>query len=337
MTEDKKIEMPVDGERLIQDVLADLGWDAPAADVARGVRRLDIGLPLEDEFSVVCAWLGKCELLHKLDQQQVPVGSREKFQVPDLLARFSTQTNSVPVLIEIKSKKANTLSFQPDYLERLLNYAALVRMPLLIGWKFHSLWMPFEVKHLQRAVKNFNISLSTAATQNLIGALAGDVAYKIGAGAGIHLRFRKDQLLSGEPTHDGWNEQWKMTFDEVAFTDRDGTRIDDLDTDIQALFTAWDLESHEQHTPTHVYQRLVAGHDNGMQFGHSTLVRMLDWQSPDNARPHWRPLLRKEQAVANVESFSAALQKALRQKIVSHVFHFQPVEMPDFLSLANAG
>jgi hypothetical protein len=37
----------------------------------------DIGLPVEDEFSVACAWLGKCQLLHKLDQHQVPIALAE--------------------------------------------------------------------------------------------------------------------------------------------------------------------------------------------------------------------------------------------------------------------
>lgn len=81
---------PKDAARLIQTVLAELGWDADASDITARVRRLNVGLPKEDEFSVVCAWLGKCWLLHKLDQHQLPISSREKFQVPDLLAFFAT-------------------------------------------------------------------------------------------------------------------------------------------------------------------------------------------------------------------------------------------------------
>lgn len=46
--------------------------------------------------------------------------------MPDLLAKFSTQTNKSPVLIEVKSKKEKRLSFRPDYLLRLQNYADLV-------------------------------------------------------------------------------------------------------------------------------------------------------------------------------------------------------------------
>ena len=48
-------ESPPDLPRLIQDVLAELGYEEDALEVAKRVRRLDIGLPAEDEFSVVCA------------------------------------------------------------------------------------------------------------------------------------------------------------------------------------------------------------------------------------------------------------------------------------------
>lgn len=51
--------MPHDGERLIQDALAELGWNADPSRVANHVRRLNIGLPAEDEFSMICAWLGR--------------------------------------------------------------------------------------------------------------------------------------------------------------------------------------------------------------------------------------------------------------------------------------
>lgn len=325
----KKKEAPPDLPRLIQDVLAELGYEADAEAVAERVRRLDIGLPVEDEFSVVCAWLGKCQLLHKLDQHQVPIASKQEFQVPDLLAKFSTQTSKSPVLIEVKSKKDKLLSFKPEYMGRLQNYADLVGMPLLVAWKFHSVWMLFEVRHMKKADKNFNITLDTAMRENLLGVLAGDVAYKIGAGAGVHLRFRKDKLLGTEKTDDGYAEQWAMTIDDVSFTDREGARRTDLDGEVQSLFTAWDLEDKEEHTDSHVHLHFVAGED-GMQFAHTALVRLLSWESPHDDRPHWRGLLRKEQVTANVASFSAALDRAFRQKVVSHIFSFQPHTTPEF-------
>jgi len=321
---------PPDLPRLIQDALAELGYDADATAVAERVRRLDIGLPVEDEFSVVCAWLGKCQLLHKLDQHQVPIASKHYFQVPDLLAKFSTQTGKAPVLIEVKSKNDKQLSFKPDYLKRLQNYADLVDMPLLVAWKFHSVWMLFEARHMKKANKNYNITLNTAMQENLLGVLAGDVAYKIGSGAGVHLRFRKDKLLGIEKTDDGYSEQWAMTIDDVSFTDHEGARRTELDADVQSLFAAWDLENKEEHTDSHIYLHFVAGAE-GMQFAHTALVRLLNWESPHDDRPHWRGLLRKEHVSANVVNFSAALNAAFQQKVVSHVFHLQPHAMPDFL------
>lgn len=335
MAKEQELGAPVDAARLIHEVLSELGWPADASSVVQGVRRLDIGLPAEDEFSVICAWLGKCELLHKLDQLQVPIASRARFQVPDLLARFETQTNSVPVLIEVKSKQGNTLSFKPEYLERLTNYAQLVGMPLLIAWKFRGFWMLFEAKHLRKAKSNFNISLSTASQQNLLGMLAGDVGYKIGTGAGIHLRLLKDKLVKTEKNDEGRTEHWQMTFDDFAFSNYEGELTRDLDGDVQSLFYAWDLEDEEEHTESHIYQHFVAGQE-GMQFAHMALVRLLHWESPNDTRPHWRSLLRKEQVVTNVENFAEALEKAYRQKIVSHILHIRPHTVPDFLRLAAA-
>jgi Holliday junction resolvase len=129
------VTIPVDAHRLIQDVLAQVGWQSDPAQIGEKVKRLDIGLPCEDEFSVVCAWLGKCKLLHKLDQQQIPVVSAKEYQVPDLLAVFDPQRVKSPVLIEVKSKKAQTLSFKPDYLDKHKKYAELLKLPLLIAFK----------------------------------------------------------------------------------------------------------------------------------------------------------------------------------------------------------
>ena len=197
--------MADDYDRLIQEVLAELGRDADPRQIAQQVRRLDLGLPAEDEFVAVCSWLGKTRLIHKLDQHQAPSQSRAEYQVPDLLAMYE---NAAPVLIEVKSKKAPTLSFRPDYLARLHNYAEVMQAPLLIAWKYHGIWTLYEARHLTKAEKNFNIRFDAAIKENLLGILAGDVAYRIAPGAGVHIRFKKEKLLTSEATEVGLNEQW---------------------------------------------------------------------------------------------------------------------------------
>lgn len=174
-----------DSDRLIQEVLSEFGCDDDPKKVADKVKRLDQGLPTEDEFTAICSWLGKARLLHKLDQHQAPPSSRDLYQVPDLLAEFE---RSGPVLIEVKSKTKQTLSFTPQYLDRLRAYAELVKMPLLIAWKHHGIWMLFDIQRLTKAQTNFNITLGDAMKENLLGVLAGDVAYKIASGAGVRLK-----------------------------------------------------------------------------------------------------------------------------------------------------
>ena len=320
--------MANDDDRLIQEVLAELGRDADPKVIADRVKRLDLGLPAEDEFIAVCSWLGKTRLIHKLDQHQAPTYSRDDYQVPDLLAQYQ---DAGPVLIEVKAKKANTLSFKPDYLARLQSYANLLNIPLLIAWKFHGIWTLFDARHLAKARKNFNIRLDLALRENLLGVLAGDVAYKISPGAGVNFRFKKEMLIDTEKTDDGFTEQWQMRVDKVGFTSADGVPTDTLDNEVTTLFTTWDLTEHQVHSDTHVEMRFVATDEDGMMFGHMALVHLLNWSLPDGASINWRHAIRRDSVVSNMSNFSQALQSALEQKVVRTILNQHPQSWPEFL------
>lgn len=124
--------MEVNGlERLIHESLEQRGWKADAHEIAKKVKRLNYGLPLDDEFSVLCGWLGGCKLIHKLDQQQYPDSSRSELQVPDLLAVFEHNGSDVTVLIEVKSSKKNVMSFRPEYREKLKEFAHMALTKIL--------------------------------------------------------------------------------------------------------------------------------------------------------------------------------------------------------------
>lgn len=324
----RKAAMANDDDRLIQEVLAELGRDADPIQIAEQVRRLDRGLPAEDEFTAVCSWLGKTRLIHKLDQHQVPSQSHASYQVPDLLAIYE---GSGPVLIEVKSKKASTLSFRPDYLARLQTYADALQMPLLIAWKYHGIWTLFEARHLAKAKKNFNIRFDAAIKENLLGILAGDVAYKIAPGAGVHLRFTKEKLVASEETEEGLSEQWQMRVDKVGFTSADGTPADALDNEVTTLFTTWDLSERQVHSDSHIEMQFVAGEGDGMMFGHMALVHLLNWPRRDGEHINWRHAIRRESVVSNMTNFAQALQRALEQRVVRIIINQQPLSWPEFV------
>lgn len=319
---------PNDISRLIQEILAELGHNADPAEIARRVRGLDRGLPAEDEFSVLCGWLGRTRLIHKLDQQQVPVASRDVYQAPDLLAVFEA---SGPVLIEIKVCRDLTMSFRPDYLKKLTEYAQLLNLPLLIAWKFHNVWSLFDSRILRLAKTNFNISHNDAMRQNLIGVLAGDVAYSLGPGSGIHLDCAKEELTSTQDSPDGKIEQWKMRISGVHFTDGVGRRRDDLHPETKQLFAGCDLESREIHAPESIRMSFVAG-ENQMQFAHAALVHLLASERSTGEEQNWRHLLRVPEVVKSIKDFSGALDRALSEGVVHHILHIQPHDWPDFVT-----
>lgn len=322
-------EKPDDLSRLIHETLETIGWEADPDDLARQVRRLDVGLPAEDEFSVVCSWLGKCDLIHKLDQHQMPRDSSETFQVPDLVVRFSTQSNDRPLLVEVKTKTDKKLSFRPDYFERLQNYASLMGMPLLIAWRYHSVWMLFEARHLKKAVKNYNISLHTAMCENLLGLLAGDFSYRIGQGAGIHLRIDKENLLSEESQGEVIQQTWQMRIGEVAFTDRDGKRIDPPSSDTQSLFEIWDLEEEKRDYPDFVHVSFTAPAE-GMQFAHMSLVRLLNTRTAEDEKLSWRRVAKRHK-ITSIENFRKAIDVAMAEKVVQFILNQVPHTRPDFV------
>ncbi len=317
-----------DSDRLIQEVLSELGWDDDPKKVADKVKRLDQGLPAEDEFTAICSWLGKARLLHKLDQHQAPSSSRDLYQVPDLLAEFE---HSGPVLIEVKSKTKQTLSFTPRYLYRLRAYAQLVKMPLLIAWKHHSIWVLFDIQHLTKAQTNFNITFGDAMKENLLGVLAGDVAYKIASGAGLRFRCKKEALVDREESEGTVTEQWKMRIDEVGFMISGGETADNLDPDVTTLFTTWDLSEQQSHSDTHIDLRFVAGNDDGMMFGHMALTHLLHWTLPQGEAINWRHAIRRDAVVSNMTNFRRALERALEQRVVHIILHQQPHTWPDFV------
>lgn len=320
---------PADLERVVHEALEQLGSQADASKIAKRVARLDIGVPREDEFSVICGWLGCCDLIHKLDQTQTPLHSGDTYQVPDLLAVFTKDGAKIPVLIEVKSKKDQTLSFKPDYLNKLKRYAEAVNLPLLIAWKFGPVWALFEARHLKKARVNYNIRFGDAPKENLLGSLAGDFAYSLHEGAGFHLKIAKQELLETEKTESGRVEHWKMMIEDVYFTDGSGNRIHKLPGPLQQLFLTWDLDDDEFHSHTHVIKSFFVRKESTL-FAHMALVRLLDWQTPTGTDIHWRPLLRADSVVKAIDNLRETVSEAMKQGFVRIALNQLPQTRPSY-------
>src|SRR5205085_9658489 len=129
----------------LRDLLNMLGLpDARDPDtVAKRLEQLRRGLAPEDEFALLVTWLGRCRLIHKLGQEQLPLSSTDTYRVPDFLAIFEQNDNLIPVLVEVKTTdrmdveglNATTLSLKPHY----LRYAEALGLPMLIAWRIAGL------------------------------------------------------------------------------------------------------------------------------------------------------------------------------------------------------
>lgn len=320
-----------EAQHLIHDAFVRLGWKADAKRLANRIARLHLGLPREDEFAVICTWLNRCALIHKLDQRESQAVNFSQFKVPDLLAVFMVDGKEVTVLIEVKAKKKEDfLSFRPDYYEGLKRYASLLKLPILIAWKYHGIWTLFDIEHMALARTNYNIRFSKALSEGLLGVLAGDFTYSLAKGAGVHLQMRKEKLISKKKSEGSIEEQWQVRFDDVYFTDGLGNKRRTLPGQIESLFHAHNLDDFEEHTETHMTMHFTVGEDQN-KFAHMSLVGLLNWQAPVGEDINWRSVAINPQAFTHITDFTSTIDDALREKIVTHVLHLQPATKPSFL------
>lgn len=297
-----------------------MGW-SNAAEVAEFARRLDRGLPAEDELAVIFHWLGRCKLVHKLDQFLYPPGSSANYRVPDLIAVFDVDGASVTVLIEVKKSLRPSLSWKPEYQAGLLAYADLLGVPLLIAWKYRTFWTLFEARHLRKATKNLNISFSKAMSETLLGLLAGDFSFSFQAGVGMHLKMRKLKK-----TDDGFDG----VIEEAYFLNSRGERHTGAGG-IMQLFACIDQEVVVKEDDMYVTQSFVVQEEGHAEFAHRALVTLLETFDEVSRPVLWRQILYKDQLPLPPTSPQEVAKKALDAGFVRYILNIRPRTHPSFV------
>lgn len=325
-------DKPSDLERLIHESLEQLGWAADATAIAERVNRLNIGLPLEDEFSIICGWLGQCTLVHKLDQQQYPTTSNDTFQVPDLLAHFNVRgAGNTTVLIEVKSHKENVLSLRPDYVSKLRAYSQLLGLPILIAWRRYGIWSLVDLDVFKKAKKNFNLNFNDAMRNSLMSKVLGDFSYTPQVNSGVHISCKKERLIETIETDEGIKENWQMVIDDVYFTNGENEQLRDLSPIAQQLFHSWNLTTIESHTDSHVVMHNTINEESAM-FAHMALTRLLTFHGRED-EVHWRHHLQHDAAISSVLDFRSGIEENLKAGIIKYIFDIEPVNVPGFLNV----
>jgi len=182
-------------------------------------------LEKEDEFAELPKWLGRCAVVHKLDQAP-SIGT--KYEVPDLMAVFRYKRRHVSVLVEVKTTKSKRLSWRPDYLRRLQRCGEHLGHSVLLAWKHRpsGFWLSCELRHFARAKQNYNLRFNDAMIHTLMSILAGDFSFTLEGGLAWHLKLRTLEPgvnVATLPAGKGFTAEIEDSY--LAL--KDGRRVDD--------------------------------------------------------------------------------------------------------------
>lgn len=319
--------------RMIFEALEQMGWSIEnPVQLTERIRRLEVGIPAEDEFALLISWMGKCELVHKLDQEQSPPKSKSNYRVPDLLAFFHHKKHLVPVLIEVKTSKAQTLSWKPSYLDGLRQYAAKLNLPLLVAWKWKrfGLWSLFEARHFIKPMKNYKMTFGLAMKENLMGLLAGDFAVELCRNVGLHFLFKTERRIATSKKETTTTETWLMRVKDAFFTNGKGERIDSLGAGLWSLFLCSNFEDCSEFGESESSLSFTIK-EEALQFAHRMLPFLLQFKAGKDKILRWREIRCNYSVPVQFQTLRQAASDGISDNIVRHVIKVVPNTKPELL------
>lgn len=308
-----------DQARTIQAVLNELGWDSDQHTLVERVKQLNNGLVQEEEFIYILNWLGKCSLIHKLDQMLIVPSAKRNFTIPDLFVVFNDNGVEKSYLIEIKTCKDNKLSWTNTYYQGLINYSRVTGIPILIAWKWRSfdIWTLFELKHFEKSVTNYKIDFSTAICQNLMSKLAGDYCIVPYAEIGVHFKFRKDKLIDKK----GNKISWQAIVESIYYTGKDGIEIKDIDSDLFSFFFSLPMNESSVETDTHIISSFTL---SSTEFIYAQSIPVWFAQASSGGDVNWLTKIKNQEYHITYDKLIATLNWGIEKEMIRNILYILP-------------
>jgi Holliday junction resolvase len=277
--------------RVVAEAFAQLGSSASPKRLAERVKQLERGLPAEDHFMLLLSWLGHCQLIHRLDQLQLPTRKASAFGVPDLLAVFFYEGGEMPVLIEVKKTEKAKLVWSEKYLHPLKQYAEVLQLPLLVAvqWQEGGLWTLNDISVFRKANVSYHLDVRSAMNNSLMCELAGDFLCSMRVGVGMHMTLKK--LAEPERDADGEIVSMRAEITDAHFKDANGDRLNSLGAEIHALFMSVDQEVTHEEKADAVIQRFVITEKSPSIFAQHVLLFAVRNALSMKRPVHWRKLI----------------------------------------------
>lgn len=315
-----------------------LGWGEDPKEIVNKVNQLLRGLPKEDEFIALSTWMGKCSLIHRLDQEQFPDLSRNNYQVPDLFAIYDFKGRHVPILIEVKKTSDIRLRpFSNAYYSRLSNYASLMHLPLLIAWHIERLnmWCLFDLERMTRRRSAFHIDFQTATNNSLLGILADDIILTLNKGVQLLFRIRKDPKTVIRDSTSGKVTEFTGIMEEIVWVNPKGQEITcspNLRSFLELVLRFVDNDSTDSEDDTHVTITFYTTNEENL-FAHQLLgVMAFGNPSPEGKRPTWLEVIRTNRFRMDYHSVREAASEGVKSGMIRWIIRQNPATLPEFLA-----
>jgi hypothetical protein len=303
-------------------------------DLMARLDRLMKGLPVEDEFAALAVWMGRCKLIHKLEQEQFPKSSNDKYQVPDLLAVFDYNGKDISVLIDVKTSDQDPppsakLRLSARLYKKLTSYSKLVGLPLLIAWKVLGHWTLFDIRSMQRHVSAYHIDWSDAWKADLMYLLLGNIMIAPKPGVSFTLTY-KDLGPTGGIVKNG--EEHKIQFHSLRLSDVNNNQITKMNWPQMLIFMFSDQEELQERRGDLLDMTFRVVEEPSLIPGYALLPLMLFGLRPKTKHPkNWYEVI-KSGDFGNVpfEHYKKAAEDGMGV-FVQYVFNMVPHKHPEFL------
>lgn len=288
---------------------------------SRGLSSYNADLKPENEFALILSWLGRCRLVHKLGQEQLPLNSIHAFRVPDFFAAFEYEEKVIPVLVEVKTSDLDTLSLNGKYLA----YAELLGLPMLVAWKHASFWTLFDMRCARLAEVNYKIEFGTAMKENLLCKLCGDFAYRPAKGTRLRMRIRK--LTEPDPISGGF----KGEVVDVQCVNPVGEIIPNPHH-LSSLFMFWDNEVELVDEGDDVVTSFILQDVGHSEFASRTLSQIVNaFAELRGSHVNWRSIIHDAGHLAHDSGgLRALIEQGASYGVITNKWNFLPHTMPSF-------
>lgn len=130
------------------------------------------GYEAEDIFRFIYSSLPWIKLIVPLDQEQFPLYSKEKYQVPDYLVYVeNNKLQDFPVLFEVKSvdKDKMKLKLMGKQVDVLMNFSKTLKTPLLfaIFWRKFNAWIITSIEYFTQKSNTYILNLEDSLKNEL--------------------------------------------------------------------------------------------------------------------------------------------------------------------------